>query len=208
MENKRQLLIIGAGGHGRVVADIAIKMNKWESILFLDDDVNNKKSMGIDVIGKTNEASHYISNSDIFVAIGNNKTRETLQTQLETQGARIPILIHPSAVVSSDVELAMGTVLMAGAIVNCGSKIGKGCIINTASTIDHDNILEDYVHISPGTNLAGAVRIGKGTWVGIGVAINNNVSIVGGCVIGAGSVVLKEISEPGTYVGIPAKRIK
>lgn len=205
---KDNLLIIGAGGHGKVIADIALKMNNWKSIAFLDDDENIKTSMGIDVIGKTTDAIKYIRNYDIFIAVGNNATREKIQKKLESEGASIPVLIHPNAVIGEQVEFGAGTVLMAGAIINCCTQIGKGCIINTGATIDHDNSIEDYVHISPGVHTAGTVKIGKGTWLGVGSKVSNNLSITSGCKVGAGAVVVKDISETGTYVGVPARMIE
>ena len=97
---------------------------------------------------------------------------------------------------------------MAGAIINCGSKIGKGCIVNTGATIDHDCVIEDYVHISPGAHLAGMVNVGETSWVCTGAVVSNNVKIIGETVIGAGAVVVKEIREAGTYVGVPARIIE
>ena len=126
--------------------------------------------------------------------------------KLEAEGASIPILIHPNAVIGEQVELESGTVVMAGAVINCCTKIGKGCIINTGATIDHDNSIEDYVHISPGAHLAGTVKVGQGSWLGIGSVVSNNVNITSGCKIGAGAVVVKDITEPGTYVGVPVRR--
>lgn len=202
-----KLLIIGAGGHGKVIADIALKMDKWRKIAFLDDDENIGSVMKIDVIGKLDDVDNYIKDYDIIVAIGNNKVREKIQNRLEMAGANIPILIHPSAIIGEKVELGAGTVVMAGVIINCCSRIGKGCILNTGATIDHDNVIEDYVHISPGALLAGTVRIGKNTWIGIGSVIINNISITSGCIIGAGTVVVKDITKVGTYVGIPAREI-
>ena len=204
---KDKLLIIGAGGHGKVIADIALKMNKWKTIAFLDDDGNIKQSMDIAVIGKFNDAFKYIQDYDIFVAIGNNSTRERIQKNLEKLGASMPVLIHPDATIGEQVKIGTGTAVMAGAIINCCTKIGKGCIINTGATIDHDNTIEDYVHISPGANLAGTVKVGKGTWIGIGSVVSNNISIVGNCKIGAGAVVTKDIDEVGTYVGVPVKKL-
>lgn len=96
---------------------------------------------------------------------------------------------------------------MAGVIINSCTKIGKGCIINTAATIDHDNMIEDYVHISPGVHLAGTVKIGQGSWLGIGSVVSNNVNIISGCNVGAGAVVVKSINEPGVYVGVPVRRV-
>lgn len=208
MNSENKLLIIGASGHGRVVADIALKMNRWQQIAFLDDDENIKSLMGIEIVGKSNDAFTYISDYDIFVAIGNNKTREKIQSQLDKAGANIPILIHPSAIIGEKVELGTGTVVMAGVVINCCSRIGDGCILNTGATIDHDNIIEDYVHISPGVHIAGTVEIGKSSWIGIGTVVSNNVNITSGCIIGAGAVVVRDITEAGTYVGVPAEKIK
>ncbi|EJV85866.1 MULTISPECIES: acetyltransferase [Bacillus] len=202
-----KLLIIGAGGHGRVIADIALKMKKWEYIAFLDDSENIKTSMGIEIIDKSTSVSKYIEDYDIFVGIGNNVVRKKVQEELEDLGAIIPVLIHPSAIIGEQVYLEAGTVVMAGAVINCCTKIGKGCIINTASTIDHDNKIDDYVHISPGAHLAGTVRVGSGTWLGIGSVVINNINIINECKIGAGAVVIKDITETGTYIGIPARRV-
>ena len=101
-----------------------------------------------------------IRDCDIFVGVGNNVIREKIQKKLEAEGASIPTLIHPNAVIGEQVKLASGTVVMAGVVINCCTKIGKGCIINTGATIDHDNLIEDYVHISPGAHLAGTVKVG------------------------------------------------
>ncbi|PRD09353.1 acetyltransferase [Bacillus sp. MYb56] len=204
---KKKLLIIGAGGHGKVIADIALKMNKWKYIAFLDDNDGVKTSMGIEIIDKSTRVSEYIKDYDVFVGIGNNVIREKLQGQLEAFGASIPILVYPNAIVGEQVQLGTGSVVMAGVVINCCTNIGKGCIINTASTIDHDNIIEDYVHISPGAHLAGTVKIGRGTWLGIGSIISNNISITNQCKIGAGAVIVKNIIKTGTYIGVPARRV-
>ena len=204
---KEKLIIIGASGHGKVVADIAIKMDKWQSIRFLDDDESIKTSMGLDVIGKTTDAFTYKEEADFFVAIGNNATREKIEEKLLEDSFNIVSLVHPSAVIGTDVEIGVGTVVMAGVVINSSTRIGQGCIINTSSSVDHDNFIENYVHISPGANLAGTVKIGKSTWLGIGSVVSNNVNICSGCKVGAGAVVVKHITEPGTYVGVPVRRV-
>ena len=204
---KDRLLIIGASGHGKVVADIALKMDKWQTIAFLDDNEDLKESMGLRVIGKSVDVFKYAGNSDIFVALGNNDTREKIMVKLEAAGATIPVLVHPDAVLGKKVKFGAGTAVMAGVVINCCSKIGRGCIINTGATIDHDNVIEDYVHISPGVNIAGTVTVGEGTWLGIGSKVSNNVNISNGCIVGAGAVVVKDITKPGTYVGVPARRV-
>ncbi|SDJ85755.1 acetyltransferase [Natronincola ferrireducens] len=204
---KDKLIIIGASGHGKVIADIAIKMSKWQSIAFLDDDESIKISMGLEVIGKTTDAFTYKEGADFFVAIGNNAVREKVQEKLIEEGLNVVSLIHPSAIIGTDVEIGIGTVVMAGTVINSSTRIGKGCIINTSSSLDHDNVIENYIHISPGANLAGKVKVGKGSWLGIGSIVSNNVNICSGCKVGAGAVVVKDITEPGTYVGVPVRKI-
>ncbi len=201
---KNRLIIIGASGHGKVVADIASGINKWKSIAFLDDNRDLKESLGLKVIGTYADAFKFIDDSDIFIAVGNNSIREKMHEELESAGANIPVLIHKNSVIGSKVEIGNGTVIMAGTVINCCTTIGKGCIINTGSTLDHDNTIEDFVHISPGVHLAGSVKLGKGSWIGIGSSVSNNINITSGCKIGAGTVVIKDISESGTYIGVPA----
>ncbi len=207
IKSKNKLIIIGASGHGKVAADIAKKMNKWQQIFFLDDDEAVRHSLGIDVIGKSNDVLSYITDYDIFVAIGNNKIREKFQSHLKMSGASIPLLVHPNAVIGENVEMGAGTVVMAGAVINCCSRIGVGCIVNTGAIIDHDSIIEDYVHISPGAHLAGTVKVGKGTWLGIGSVVSNNLNITNCCIIGAGAVVVRDILDAGTYIGVPARKV-
>ncbi|WP_100405637.1 acetyltransferase [Bacillus solitudinis] len=204
---KKKLLIIGASGHGKVVADLALKMNKWQSIAFLDDDESIEMSIGIKVIGKSCEAYNLLNDYDIFVAIGDNSIRKRIQNELEEEGASIPTLIHPNVVLGEKVDVASGTVIMAGVVINCCTKIGKGCIINTGSTVDHDNLIEEFVHISPGAHLAGMVRVGQKSWLGIGSVVSNNVTITSSCKIGAGAVVVRDITETGTYIGVPVRKV-
>jgi sugar O-acyltransferase (sialic acid O-acetyltransferase NeuD family) len=202
--NKR-LIIIGASGHGKVVADTAQKMNDWDKIEFLDDNDELMTALNLDVVGKSSDVEKYIHDSDVFVAIGDNATREKVFNQLEKIGAKIPTLIHPSSIIGSDVTIGLGTVIMAGVVINCCAKIGKGCIINTSATIDHDNVIGNFVHLSPGARLAGTVNVGRLTWIGIGATVINNISIVQDCIIGAGATVVNDINVCGIYIGVPAK---
>ena len=201
------LIIIGASGHGRVIADIALKMNVYKNIYFIDDNEDIKESMGIEVIGNSKSISKHINKFDMFVAIGNNTTREKVQTSLLEAGAQIPALIHPNAIIAEKVIIGAGTAVMAGAIINSLSIIGQGCIINTGATIDHDNKIDDFVHISPGVHTAGTVTVGRGTWLGIGAVVSNNINITGNCIIGAGAVVIRDIMAQGIYIGVPASKL-
>lgn len=205
---KEKLLIIGANGHGKVVLDIALKLNKYKEIVFLDDNENIEECMGKAVIGNTKKLSQYIDEYDMVVAIGNALIRKRILDNIFEAGGSAPILIHPSAIIGMNVEIEKGTVIMAGAIINPLVKIGVGCIVNTGATIDHDCIIGDYVHVSVGSHLAGTVTVGDNTWIGIGAVVNNNVTIGSNIMIGAGGVVIKDIELAGTYLGVPAKMLK
>lgn len=204
----RNLIIIGAGGHGKVVADIALCMNIYKQINFLDDDYSKQIIKGTKLLGNIEQVASFRENSDFIVAIGDNLSRKAIQTDLETNNYSIATLVHPKSVIGTDVSIDRGTVVMAGVVINSISNIGKGCIINTGCHLDHNNTISEFTHISPGSNLAGTVKVGNDCWLGIGCSISNNVSICPKTVIGAGAVVLKNIREPGTYVGVPARKIK
>lgn len=199
----KKLIIIGASGHGKVVADIAIK-NGYEKIEFLDDDESLQSCGRYPVLGKSQDVKKIIG--DVIVAIGNAKIRQRIQESIDN--GRLSTLIHPDAVISDDVEIGKGSVIMAGAVVNPGTVIGAGCIINTSSSIDHDCTVHDYVHISIGSHVAGTVEIGRCTWIGAGATVSNNVKICSNCMIGAGAVVVGDIRNAGTYIGVPARRIE
>ncbi len=199
-----KLTIIGASGHGRVVADIAERCGYTE-IEFLDDNPQVKECGGYPVVGPSS-LTQGISN-DLFVAIGNNTIRARILDDLIANGHSIAILIHPDAVLAKDVEVGVGTVVMAGVVINANVKIGKGCILNTCSSIDHDCLVGDYVHVAVDAHVCGTVKIGADTWIGAGATVINNVDICPGCLIGAGAVVVKNITTKGTYMGIPAKNI-
>ena len=140
---KRSLLILGAGGHGKVVAEVA-KDCGYEEIAFLDDNSD-------EAIGKISEMQKFTSlYKEAFVAIGNNQVRGEILTQLKTAGYEIPVLIHPSAYISRTARLRKGTVVEPKAIVNANADIGEGCIISVGTIVDHDTKLEEYVHINAG----------------------------------------------------------
>lgn len=201
-----KLMIIGASGHGKVVADIAEK-NGYDDIAFLDDNTEIKICGKHKVIGRCEDAIRY-NGADFIVAIGNTKIRSKLQTWLLENGLHIVSLLHPNAVVAGSVIIGVGTVVMAGAVINPYVKIGQGCIINTCSSIDHDCIIGAFVHISVGAHVAGTVGIGDNTWIGAGATVSNNVNICNNCMIGVGAVVVKDIELSGIYKGVPAKMNK
>ena len=204
---RKKVVIIGAGGHAKVIADI-IEKSGDEIVGFLDDNkeigttiINDYK-----VIGDLNNRFVMAvtkENLEFIIAIGDNKKREETS---HSPNLKFYTAIHPSAQIGLDVEIQKGTVVMANACINSSAKIGKHCIINTGAIIEHDNIIEDFVHISPNVALGGTVKIGKSTHVGIGSTIKNNITICENCKIGAGAVVVKDIKEEGTYIGVPVEK--
>lgn len=202
-----KLIIIGAGGHGKVVADIALKLGKYEEIVFLDDG-NISDCLGLKVVGKTGQAEKNVGNAEIFVAIGNDKIREEFVKKLLSVGAILPTLIHPSAIIGANVQIGEGSVVMAGAVINPCAVIGKGCIVNTCASVDHDCLVGDFSHVSVGARIAGTVSVGQRVFIGAGAVVKNNVKVCDNCVIGAGAVVVKDIFEKATYIGTPAKKLR
>lgn len=201
-KGEKRLAIIGASGHGKVIADIAKRIGYTE-IVFLDDDESVHECGGYPVLGKSSEAGRL--EADVIVGIGNTDVRKRIQESVPDK--KLTTLIHPDAVIADDVIIGAGTVVMAGAVINPGVRIGKGCIINTCSSVDHDCNVGDYVHVAVGSHLCGTVTVGKRTWIGAGVTVNNNVDICSECMIGAGAVVISDIKESGTFVGVPARRM-
>ena len=198
------LVIIGAGGHGKVAADIA--GFTYDRILFLDDGKTGDCA-GCPIVGKTENYKDNLRKADFFVAVGNAGIRRRILGMLEEDGAEIVSLIHPDAVIARSAVLGNGSIVMAGAVINPEAVIGKGCIINTCASVDHDCVLSDGVHVSVGAHIAGTVAVGKDTWVGAGAIVSNNLSVCSDCMIGAGAVVVSDIRESGTYVGVPARRM-
>lgn len=199
---KDKLVIIGASGHGKVVADVAALTGKYKEIVFLDD-ADHSQQLGDKYLGKSELALNMINDYEFFVAIGNSKVREKITRQYK--GAEFATLIHPNAVVSPSVKIGKGTVVMAGAVINADSVIGEGVIINTCSSVDHDCSVDDFSHIAVGVHLCGTVNVGKHTWIGAGATVVNNIDICSDCTVGAGAVVIKNIDKIGTYIGVPAK---
>lgn len=199
----KQLIIIGASGHGKVVADCAVK-NGYRNIVFLDDNESTTHCGRYKVVGRSKEVGQM--SGDVIVAIGNADFRQKIQASIVEN--RLVTLIHPEAVIGDDVEIGIGSIVMAGVVINPGSRIGKGVIVNTSSSIDHDCVIGDFVHVAIGAHLAGNIAIGNNSWIGAGAIVNNNLCIGSNCVIGAGAVVVKDIEKAGTYVGVPAKRLE
>ena len=199
------VILIGGSGHARSLID-CVHASGGEVVGILDDGLKIGDSvLGIPVLGKIEDCEKYRDHA-FLVAIGDNGIRTRIVESME--GVKWYTAIHPAAEISRYAKVGPGTVVMANAVINSCAVVGKHCIINTGAVVEHDNLLEDFVHLSPRVALGGGVHIEKGTHVGIGAVVRDNQTICGGCVIGAGAVVVKNITEPGTYVGVPARRLK
>lgn len=201
-----RLVIIGAGGHGKVIADTATSLCKWSEIVFLDDRFEQglRQIAKWQVIGPISQLTSINTTNEVVIGIGNNVVRENLFTQILQLGLALPSVIHPTAYISPYSKIDCGTVVFAQAVVNIDAHIGRGCIINTAATIDHDCRIADFCHLSPGVHLAGATKIGQRSWLGIGSVTKQLVEIGQDCVIGAGAAVVQNVYNGTTVVGVPA----
>lgn len=203
----KKLAIIGASGHGKVVAEIA-ELNHWE-VCFFDDAFPKLNAIEHWKIEGTTE--QFISQKSLFdgcvIAIGNNETRTSKQKYLQSLDVKFPRLIHPTATVSRYSSILAGSVVMAGAVINPFCKIGEACIINTAASVDHDCQIDSGVHISPGATLAGAVIVGEASWIGMGATVKQCVKLGKRVMVGAGAVVVNSVPDDQTWVGVPAKQV-
>ncbi|MCC7464246.1 MAG: acetyltransferase [Gammaproteobacteria bacterium] len=201
------LLIIGAGGHGKVVADAALEMGQWSRIAFVDDRADEMQSVaGLSVIARIAQIQSLRAQwRDAVVAIGNAALRLDLLRILAGVGFGLPAVVHPGAIVSRWATIGSGSVAFAQSAVNAGAVVGDGCIINTGATVDHDCRLGDGVHVCPGAHLAGDVIVGCRSWIGIGAIVRQSLSIGSDAVIGAGSVVVRPIADGATALGVPAR---
>lgn len=197
IQNKKNVVVLGASGHAHVIADVVSAMGD-KVVAFLDDDQHNNVRSG--------SISDYVKfkNAEFIIGIGNADIRESLANSLNVKWFTA---IHPSAIISPSAVLGKGTVVMPNAVINARAVIGNHCIINTGAIVEHNNIISDYVHISVGAKLGGNVKIGKKSWVGIGATVVNNIDICENCILGAGAVIIHDLKESGTYVGVPAKKI-
>lgn len=208
-----RIIIIGAreDGHARVVLDAVRAASEYTITGFVDDDqsLHGEDVLGVPVLGSVAQISTFRSLFDVaIVAIGDNTARMNISMKLAQLSIPLVTVVHPRAVVAGDVRLGAGTFVAAGAVISTGTVVGKCVIINTSATVDHDSIISDYVHIGPGVHAAGRVFVGQCSFLGIGSRVIPDVTIGTNVIIGAGAVVLKNVPDGATCVGVPARVIK
>lgn len=209
----KSLRIVGAGGHGSVVADAARCAAEWSCIEFFDERWPVLLThAGHPVAGDLHRLrgmteSVWPVDVELVVAIGDNSKRLAMTREFAAAGAHLATVIHPSAVVSASADVGAGSVVFARAVINPGSVVGMACIVNTGALVDHDARIAEGVHVCPGVALAGNVTIGAGAWVGIGACVIQGLKIGEHATVGAGSVVIRDVAPATIVAGNPARKI-
>lgn len=208
-----KVLIVGAGGHGQVVADILLQTSQAGGgccpIGFLDDDPSllGKHVLGLPVLGTVAQWNQF-EHDGLIVAIGNNQIRSRIFQSLRSRGGKLLSAVHPAAVLGREVQIGEGVMICAGVVVNPGAAIGDNVILNTGCTVDHHCQIAPHAHLGPGVHLGGQVAIGEGAFLGIGACVLPQRQVGAWSVIGAGAVVTENIPAYVTAVGIPARVVK
>jgi sugar O-acyltransferase (sialic acid O-acetyltransferase NeuD family) len=209
----QKILILGAGHHALVVANILLRsLEAGEPVCpmgYLDDNptFDGQMLLELPILGRIADLVH-IPHDALIIAIGDNYTRQNLFRQLQQQGEQFAIARHPTAVIAPDVSIGRGAVISPGVVVNPGSLIGDNVILNTSCTIDHNNHIEDHVHIAPGVHLGGDVKIGEGALIGIGATIMPQRRVGAWSSVGAGSLVYDDVPEHVVVIGVPSRVVR
>ena len=206
------ILIVGAGGHGQVVADVLLAAHRAGDrdlpVGFVDDDpeLQGKSCLGLPVLGPVCQLSAFPHNA-VIVALGDNADRCRVFALLRDRAEPFAVARHPAALIADSAVIGPGTMVCAGVIVNPMARIGADVILNTGCTIDHHNEIADHVHVAPGVHLGGEVKVGEGALVGIGATVMPGKRIGAWSVVGAGAVVVHDVPDRAVVVGVPARRI-
>lgn len=204
-----EIVIFGAGGHAKVVADIVIKAGQYKITAFVDDYKDNQQLWNIPIISEKT----YFANPTIamgVVALGDNYIREKVVKLITEKNSKFIFIkaIHPSAQIASDTTIGVGTVVMANAVVNPSSAVGAHCIVNTAASVDHDCLIHDFASIAPGACLGGNCQVGRSSAVSVGATLLHKITIGTNSVVGAGSIVTKNVPENCVSFGSPSKVVR
>jgi acetyltransferase EpsM len=206
----KKLILVGGGGHSKVILDVMSAQGEYELAGIGDDKYTHTFLQHGVPNGPVADMIKLLEQDDyhLIIAIGSNRIRHAVKHRLGLPESKYAILIHPKAIIGSEVTIGEGSVIMPGAIINYGAFIGHHCIINSGSIIEHENALGNFVHISPSAALGGDVTIGDGAHIGIGAKVIEGRRIGGWSTLGAGAVAITDIPQHCTAIGVPAKPIK
>ena len=211
---RQRIVLLGASGHAKVVADAAQREGRWHVVGFLDQNARPaQRHFGIPVLGSEQDLprlAEELGLAGIFVSIGDNHNRQQAVERLQQLCPQLPFvsIVHPDTSVAEGVLLGEGSVLMAGCRVNADARIGAHCILNTQSSLDHDSVLEDFASLAPGAITGGNVRIGRGSTISLGASVIHGVQIGAHTVVGAGATVLSDLADHVVAYGTPARVVR
>ena len=205
-----KLLVAGAGGHGKVVAEAAVRSGAFSGVAFVDDRFPQLERAGDwPVLGRLADLAAQAATFDSCIAaFGDPLLRLRTLADAEALGFLLPFIVHPAATVGLGVSLGVGTVVLAGAVLNVGVVVGRGGIVNSGAVVEHDCILEEGVHVCPGACIAGEGRVGRRSWIGIASCIIQRVTIGADVTVGAGAVCIGDVADGRIVVGVPAREIR
>jgi sugar O-acyltransferase (sialic acid O-acetyltransferase NeuD family) len=209
----QRVLIVGAGGHAQVVADLLLRSAEAggpaRPVGYLDDnaELHGRTILGLPVLGGLARCAA-IPHEAVILAIGRNSLRRRLFDELLARGERFATALHPRAIVAPDAVIGQGAMICAGAVVGTGAEIGDNVIVNTAATVDHHNRIGAHSHIAPGAHLGGDVAIGEGCLVGIGAVVMPQRAVGSWSVVGAGALVHRDLPANVTAIGSPARVVR
>lgn len=200
------LVVLGSGGHAKVVVEAVLTSSPARSIILLDDAATSRDRSiyGIPVTGARDRLQS-LRGIPVALGIGDNHARSQLLAWLRREGHQLETVIHPAAIIGRSVQVEDGAFVGAGAIAIADARIEAAAIINTAASIDHDCVIGEAAHVAPGAHLCGGVRVGARCLIGVGASVRPGIAICEDVVVGAGSVVVKDLTQAGTFVGNPAR---
>nr|WP_263314147.1 acetyltransferase [Mammaliicoccus sp. Marseille-Q6498] len=204
----KPLLLIGNGGHAKVVKDIVNLSDEYTFKGYLDDNISEPYVENDVIYDNLSNIQKYQEDYYFNIAIGSNGIREKVFNKLDIPIEKYPVLKHPTSIISPSVNIGFGTVIMAKCVINAETKIGTHCIINTAAIVEHDNVISDYAHISPNSTLTGGVKVGTKSQIGASATVIPTKKVGDNTIVGAGATVVNDIGNNQIVVGSPAKPIR
>jgi sugar O-acyltransferase (sialic acid O-acetyltransferase NeuD family) len=212
-DRRKRVLILGAGGHGRVVLDILKQAGHDEVVGFLDNnaDIHGRRVDGVPVLGAIAGLAAVAEQAGcegVVIAIGDNGVRRGLAQQVDEAGLDLVDAIHPSAALARNVTVGKNVVIAAGVVVCAHCQIGNSVILNTGCIVDYQTMIGEGSHICPGVRIAGRVKVEPGAFIGIGATIIPKVTVGCESIVGAGAVVIEDVPALATVVGVPARPVK